>query len=186
MREVVVIRSLTEPIVPTHVTGARQPAEPLVPGHVAPRFSLPHGVYSRIGLDDYRGRAVVLVFHVADWHPVAVAQLERLAVALPEIERLGGTVVAISTDSTWSHAAFAATAAVPFPLLSDAFPPGAVAAAYGVYDPRVGRSHRALFVIDGAGIVTWSAVYPDAIDPGVADVLASLELGALRDPTGAD
>ncbi len=45
-------------------------------------------------------------------------------------------------------------------------PKGAVARAYGVYSQQDGTSERALFVIDGAGIVRWSYVSPSGVDPG--------------------
>ena len=36
----------------------------------------------------------------------------------------------------------------------------------GVYSQQDGTSERALFVIDGAGIVRWSYVSPSGVDPG--------------------
>ena len=148
---------------------------PVPTGTPAPPFELRDTPHSRVALDDYRGRAVVLVFHVADWHPVATAQLSRYQELLPELDRLGATAVGISTDATWSHEAFAREIGLSFPLLADDEPPGAVAAAYGVLVPGSGRSSRALVVVDGDGIVRWSASFPDAVDPGVDGVLSALE-----------
>jgi peroxiredoxin len=126
-------------------------------------------------LADLRGRAVVLAFYVADWHPVATDQLARLAELRPELERLGAWVLGVSVDGTWSHAAFASATGVPFPLLADDDPPGGVARAYGLFVPESGRSRRALFVIDPMGVVAWSATYPDEVNPGVDGVLSALE-----------
>jgi peroxiredoxin len=151
------------------------PASPLSAGTRAPGFALPDTPHSRVALDDFRGRAVVLVFYVADWHPVATDQLVVFQGLLPELERLGASVLGISLDATWSHHAFALAHGIRLPLLSDDAPPGAVAKAYGVYVPETGRSRRALFVIDAEGIVRWSATYPDAINPGADGVLTALE-----------
>ena len=139
------------------------------------RHDSPH---SRVGLEDHRGRSVVLAFYVADWHPVASAQLGLFQELLPHLERLNAAVLGISVDATWSHAAFAQAQGLTFPLLADDAPPGAVARAYGVYVPESGRSRRALFVIDGEGVVRWGATFPDALDPGADGVLSALE--ALR------
>jgi peroxiredoxin len=147
-------------------------------GSMAPVFALHDSPHSQIALEDLRGRAVVLVFYVADWHPVAVAQLGVYQELVPHLERLDATVLGISVDATWSHHEFARATGIRFSLLSDDGPPGEVARRYGVYVPTTGRSRRALFVIDAEGFVRWSGTYPDAVDPGVDGVLSALE--ALR------
>jgi peroxiredoxin len=158
-----------------------RPPSPLAAGALAPSFALSDTPYSRLALDDLRGRDVVVVFYVADWHPVATAQLARYQELLPELERRGAAVVGISTDATWSHESFARELGITFPLLADDSPPGAVARVYGVHAPETGRSRRALFVIDAGRVVCWSAVFPDALDPGLDGVLSALErLGAER------
>ena len=141
----------------------------------APEFALHDTPHSRVALADLRGRAIVLVFYVADWHPVATDQLAQLADLTPELDRLRASIVGVSVDGTWSHAAFASAANVPFPLLADDEPPGAVARAYGVFVPESGRSRRALFVIDPTGVVGWSATFPDEVNPGVDGVMSALE-----------
>jgi peroxiredoxin len=154
------------------------PTAPLRPGTPAPPFALRDAPHSRVALDDFHGRALVLAFYVADWHPVCRAQLTLYQELLPHLEHLDAAVLGISVDSTWSHEAFARATSIHFPLLADAAPPGAVARAYGVYVPETGRGRRALFVVDGSGVVRWSATFPDALNPGVDDVLSALE--ALR------
>jgi hypothetical protein len=106
---------------------------------------------------------------------VASAQLALYQELVPDLERLNASVVGISVDTTWSHEAFARTRGISFPLLSDDAPSGEAARAYGVYVPQTGRSRRALFVIDGTGVVRWSAAFPDAVNPGVDGILAALE-----------
>jgi peroxiredoxin len=160
------------------------PKAPLPPGSVAPTLALRDTLYSRATLEDFRGRAVVLVFYVADWHPVADAQLALYQELIPDLERLNASVVGVSVDTTWSHGAFARARGIHFPLLADDEPPGAVARAYGVYVPETGRSRRALFVIDGVGLVRWSAAFPDAVNPGADGILSALE--DLRPSRGAD
>jgi peroxiredoxin len=154
----------------------RDPAHPaLGVGINAPEFALRDTPHSRVALADLRGRAVVLAFYVADWHPVATDQLAQLAELRPELDRLGASVLGVSVDGTWSHAAFASATGVPFPLLADDDPPGGVARAYELFVPESGRSRRALFVIDRNGVVAWCATFPDEVNPGVDGVLSALE-----------
>jgi peroxiredoxin len=152
----------------------RAPSRPLAAGSVAPSFTLHDTPHSQVALEDFRGHSVVLVFYVADWHPVAIIQLAQLQELLPDLERLNASVLGISVDGTWSHQAFAREGGIQIPLLSDDSPPGAVARAYGIFVPETGRSRRALFVVEG-GLVRWSATFPDALNPGADGVLSALE-----------
>lgn len=142
---------------------------------MAPPFSLPDSPHSRLSLDDLRGRPVVLVFYVADWHPVAAEQLRQLDALRSRLDGARVALVGVSIDATWSHCAFAEAMELGFTLLSDDEPPGAVGRTYGVHSTDTGRSRRALVVIDRAGLVRWSAVFPDSVNPGVDGVLTALE-----------
>jgi len=50
-----------------------------------------------------------------------------------------------------------------------------VARAYGVYDAEGGHSERALFVLNGEGIIRWSHVSPAGVNPGADGILMALE-----------
>jgi alkyl hydroperoxide reductase subunit AhpC len=60
-------------------------------------------------------------------------------------------------------------------LLADDDPAGAVARVYNVYDERDRICERALYVLDGSGIVRWSYVSPRAENPGAHGILNALE-----------
>ena len=62
-----------------------------------------------------------------------------------------------------------------FPLLSDFEPKGAVARSYGAYREEEGVCERALFVIDGNGVIFWSYLSPVAVNPGADGILEALE-----------
>ena len=142
----------------------------LAAGSQAPGFKLRQGAYRDTTLEDYRGKRLVVVFYVADWHPVCTGQLLRYRELLPELKPLGAELVAISSDTVWSHAAFASAYQLPFPIVSDDRPPCRTARAYGVMGAK-----RGLVVIDTNGTIAWNAVFPAAIDPGVDGVLTALE-----------
>ena len=75
-------------------------------------------------------------------------------------------VIAVSVDSPFANKVWAEQQGFTFPILSDFWPHGAVAQAYGVFNDVVGRAVRGTFVIDREGIVRWKVVnaIPDARD----------------------
>jgi peroxiredoxin len=84
-------------------------------------------------------------------------------------------LIGVSVDGVWCHAAFAADRKLRFPLLADFEPKGAVARQYGVYREGDGVTERALFVLDGEGVVRWSFVSPIGVNPGADGIFDALE-----------
>jgi len=126
-------------------------------------------------LRDLRGRPVVLVFYPADWSPVCGDQLALYNEALSLFEEHRAQLLGISVDGLWSHRAYAESRQLRFPLLADFEPKAEVARLYGVYNPEEGTSRRALFVIDSEGVIRWSQVSPDDVNPGAHGILNALE-----------
>jgi peroxiredoxin len=92
---------------------------------------------------------------------------------------LGRPLLGISVDSAWCHSAFAQARKLHFPLLADFEPKGAVSRLYNAYRSHEGTSERALYVIDGEGIIRWSYCSPVGVNPGADGILEALEsLGA--------
>jgi alkyl hydroperoxide reductase subunit AhpC len=54
-------------------------------------------------------------------------------------------------------------------------PRGLVASAYGVYREAQGVSARARFVLDSQRVIRLGKTYPDALNPGVDELLSVLE-----------
>ena len=156
-------------------TAGTTPVAPLAPGTAAPDFALADQDGESVSLRDYRGSPVILVFYPADFSPVCGDQLVLYNEVLPLFEQHGAQVLAISVDGKWCHSAFAESRSLRFPLLSDFKPRGAIAQAYGVYDAENGVCQRALFVIDGEGIIRWSYVSPPGVNPGADGILGALE-----------
>lgn len=150
------------------------PTGPLPAGAPAPDFVLPCEPDRSLSLRELLGRPVVLAFYPADWSPVCGDQMALFNERLPEFERFNATLLGISVDGVWCHAAFARERQLRFPLLSDFEPKGEVARAYGVYRDADGISERALFVIDPDGAVGWSYLSPIAVNPGVDGALGAL------------
>jgi peroxiredoxin len=155
--------------------GGDHGAAPLRPGTEAPDFELPSTPDQTVSLVEFRGRPVILAFYPEDWSPVCSDQLALYQQLLPEFQRFNAELLAISVDGVWSHLAFAKDRNLHFPLLADFEPKGEVARTYQVYRARAGTSERALYVIDGDGIVRWSYVSPVGVNPGADGILRALE-----------
>jgi peroxiredoxin len=153
----------------------RQPRGMLTPKTPAPNFTLNATPDQKVSLSDFRGKPVVLAFYPADWSPVCGDQMALYNEILPEFHRHQATLIGISVDGAWCHAAFAANRKLHFPLLSDFEPKGAVAQAYGAYRPIEGTTERALFVIDEQGLIHWSYLSPVGVNPGADGILEALE-----------
>lgn len=142
--------------------GMQGPAEcqGLSVGARAPDFSLPDAGGREIRLSNFRGKLVLLVFYPLDWSPGCSVQLDLYQSELAEFQKRGIQVLAISVDSVYSHGAWAAVRGIGFPLLADFRPKGTVAQEYRVLRSRDGFSERALYLIDGGGIIRYSHVSP--------------------------
>lgn len=158
-------------------------SQPLSPGTPAPAFTLPASPGEHRSLGGRRARPAVLVFYPADWSPVCGDQLTLYNALGSEWDRLGAEVIGISVDGPWCHAAYREARNLRLPLLADFEPKGAVSRAYGVYDDQTGTSRRALFVVDGDGVIRWSYVSPAEVNPGADGILEALE--ALVQPEAA-
>ena len=150
-------------------------AAPLPPGTQAPDFQLPSTPDQKVSLSDFRGQPVILAFYPEDWSPVCSDQMALYQEVLPEFQKFNAELLGISVDGIWSHLAFARDRHLHFPLLADFEPKGEVARAYRVYRAKEGTSERALFVIDGDGMVRWSYVSPVGVNPGANGILLALE-----------
>jgi peroxiredoxin len=149
---------------------------PLPPGTPAPDFALKDASGRVVRLGDYRGQPTVLVFYPLDWSPGCSQQLDLYQQELDEFERRRARILGISVDSLYSHGAWAAVRGIEFPLLADFHPKGEAARRYHVYRDEDGFSERALYVVDGDGIIRYSHVSPFLHHvPDVYELFAALD-----------
>jgi len=64
---------------------------------------------------------------------------------------------------------------VPFPLLSDYWPHGAVGKAYGIFNDERGMDRRAAYVLDAKGIVRYAKEYEPGKIPLSDELLEQLK-----------
>ncbi len=129
---------------------------PLAVGDRAPDFTLLDQDRQPVSLAGLRGAPVLLVFYPFAFSALCGSELGRLRDSLSSYT--GVTVLAVSTDPVYSLRAFRAQEGYDFPLLSDFWPHGATASAYGVLDERAGMALRATFLVDPAGVVRFVQV----------------------------
>jgi peroxiredoxin len=159
----------------TATTPARQPSAILPAGTPAPDFTLHATPDQTVTLSELRSQPVILAFYPADWSPVCSDQMSLYNEILGEFRQYNAELMGISVDGVWCHAAFREHRRLHFPLLSDFEPKGEVSRMYGAYRQRDGFSERALFVIDGDGIIRWSYCSPVGVNPGADGILNALE-----------
>ena len=73
------------------------------------------GHYTEVSSDDYKGKWTVVCFYPADFTFVCPTEIAAMNAALPFLKELGVEVLAISTDTKYSHKRFVETE----PLLKD-------------------------------------------------------------------
>jgi peroxiredoxin len=151
-------------------------------GSPAPDFTLMNHDRQPVTLSAQRGHAVVLAFFPAAFSSVCTKELCTFRDTLATLNAANAQVYGISVDTFFALKAFHDQQRLTFPLLSD-FNKQAIRD-YGVFQDDMiglkGIAKRAVFVIDGAGIVRHREVLDDARrEPDYARVYSTLaSLGA--------
>ncbi|MDQ2757827.1 MAG: peroxiredoxin [Actinomycetota bacterium] len=131
----------------------------LAVGDRAPSFTLLDQHGTPVSLDGELGaRHVVLVFVPFAFSGICTGELREIRDRLEDFEGDDVTVLVVSCDSLYSMRVWADIEGYFFPLLSDFWPHGEVARAYGVFSETNGFALRGTFLIDRDGILRWSAV----------------------------
>ena len=130
---------------------------PVSVGDPAPDFTLLDQDRQPVALSALRGAPVLLVFYPFAFSALCGSELGRLRDSLSGYA--GVHVLAVSTDPVYSLRAFRQQEGYEFPLLSDFWPHGAVASAYGVFSEEVGIALRGSFLVDTDGVLRWSMVH---------------------------
>lgn len=131
-------------------------------GQPAPQFSLKDNTGEVVSLSDFQGKqAVVLVFYPFTFSGICEGEICRLRDDYAEFEAAGVQVLACSCDTRFAQQQWAQAQGYQFPVLSDFWPHGEVAKAYGVFNDAVGCANRATFLINAEGIVVDAFATPD-------------------------
>jgi thioredoxin-dependent peroxiredoxin len=153
-------------------------------GTVAPDFELPKESHDLVRLSSFLGgKPIVLAFYSSDFGMMCTIEIKTIKADYERYKKVC-TLLLISTNTTYSHAAYIAALDLPFSLLSDH--DTKVCKAYNLMpDPsddawgylEGGSSYRAVFILDKNGIIRYSwAPQNPSYEPDYEEVLKFAEM----------
>jgi peroxiredoxin len=136
----------------------------VIEGGQAPDFTLMNQEREPVTLSNLKGRPVVLAFFPAAFSSVCTKELCTFRDSLSRLNKANAQVFGVSVDTFFALKAFHTDQKLTFPLLSD-FNKQTIRD-YGVFNEDMiglkGIAKRAVFVIDGQGVVRYRQVLEDA------------------------
>ena len=129
-------------------------------GEPAPDFTLTDTHGSPVRLSELRGTPVLRVFVPFACSGICTGELCELRDNVALFDAAGARLLVVSCDPVYSLRAWAEHEGYTFDLLSDFWPHGEVATAYGVFDAERGRPVRGSFLVGPDGVLRWSVVHP--------------------------
>jgi len=145
-------------------------------GDRAPDFTLVNQSGEEFTLSYYKGKPVVLVFYPLSFSGTCTGELCELRDNLSMFKDRRVELAAISVDSKFTQAAFAAQENYDFQLLADFWPHGEVTKTYGAFLEERGHGTRATFVIDADGILVAKFITSPGEPRELQSYLSALEL----------
>jgi peroxiredoxin (alkyl hydroperoxide reductase subunit C) len=154
-------------------------------GKRAPDFDMPSTkdlktLKDNVKLTDYKGKWLVLFFYPLDFTFVCPTELKAFSDAYDQFKKAGAEVLAISTDSVYSHRAWINTSEsqgglgpINYVLASDITKD--VSRDFGVLMEDKGIALRGLFIIDQDGVLQYQVVHSLNIGRSVEETLRVLE-----------
>ncbi len=132
---------------------------------------------TNISLEDMKGKWIVLFYYPADFTFVCPTELRDMAEAKSEFDALGVTVLAVSTDTVFSHRAWVKHEGLMknFPYLMLADHNTQVASSYNILDEQTGIAGRGTFIIDPHGVCRGIEVTSGPLGRNSAELLRKIE-----------
>jgi len=164
----------------------------LQPATKAPEFAgkaVVNGVFKDVSLSQYVGKYVVLLFYPADFTFVCPTEIIAFSDRADEFRNEGCEVIAVSTDSEFSHLAWTNTprdagglGKMNIPLLADRTQE--ISTKYGVLKKDEGVAFRGLFIIDGKGVLRQITVNDLPVGRDVDETLRLVQAFKFTDEHG--
>jgi peroxiredoxin Q/BCP len=143
-------------------------------GQQAPSFKLPSQDGSEYGLNDFKGKWVVLYFYPKDMTQGCTIEAHGFQNDLSKYDADNAVILGVSVDSVDSHKQFCAKDSLTFKLLADT--EKKTVDSYGSLNER-GMASRNTFLIgpDGKIVKVWTAVKPQHHSEEVLAAIAELK-----------
>lgn len=152
-------------------------------GNTAPHFeaeAVVNGEFRKVSLEDYKGKWKVLFFYPLDFTFVCPTEITAFSDAASKFRELNCEVMAVSTDSKFSHLAWTKQSRneggignVDYPLLADFTKK--ISSDYGVLVEGAGVALRGLFLLDDNNVIQHSTINNLSVGRNVDEVLRLLE-----------
>lgn len=136
----------------------RDASATLTLGRPAPSFTARNQHGELLTTSSLRGAPAVIIFYPWAFSSICHDELAAIRDDHESFRALGSQVLAISCDAMYTLRAYADADSIPFDLLSDHWPHGAIARAFGVFDEMAGCARRGTFVLDSAGLISWQQI----------------------------
>ena len=147
-----------------------------VPEFKADAYKASTNEYVKVSNKDYVGKWTVVCFYPADFTFVCPTEISAMNAALPYLEKLGVEVLAVSTDTKFSHKRFVETE----PLLKDlkltiaADPTGELSRKFGVLIEPAGIALRGRFLINPDGIIVAQEVQAPQVGRSIKEFIRQI------------
>ncbi len=148
-------------------------------GNKAPTFSataVVNGEFKTVSLDNYNGKWKVLFFYPLDFTFVCPTEIVAYSDAASKFKEMNCELIAVSTDSQFSHLAWTKQARndggignVAFPLVADFNK--TISSDYEVLVENDGVALRGLFIIDDQDVIQHSTINNLSVGRSVEETL---------------
>lgn len=140
-------------------------------GFEALDFSLKDQNNEEVRLSDFKGRNILLSFHPLAWTKICTEQMNRLDVRIDLFQKLNTIPFGLSVDTVPCKKAWAKEIGIErLRLLSDFWPHGEIANAFGLFRDKDGFSERANILLNEKHEVIFTRVYDLGEQPDLREI----------------
>lgn len=145
-------------------------------GDKAKNFAIPDQNNKTFKLSSFKGKKILLSFHPLAWTSVCAEQMKSLEANKKAFDSLKTVAVGVSVDTVPSKKAWADSLNIKYTrLLSDFWPHGKVAKAYGLFIKEDGISKRANVIIDENQRIALVKIYKLSALPDIKEIIDFLK-----------
>jgi peroxiredoxin len=145
-------------------------------GEQAPDFSLKDQDGKEVRLSEFKGKKVLLSFHPLAWTKVCAEQMKSLEQKAEVFKNLNTIALGLSVDTVPSKNAWAKELGISLTrLLSDFWPHGETAKAFGIFREHNGFSERCNIAIDEKQRIAFVKVYEIPQLPDIQEIIDFLK-----------
>ncbi|MEA3383722.1 MAG: peroxiredoxin [Campylobacterota bacterium] len=144
------------------------------------------GHYTEVSSENYYGKWTVVCFYPADFTFVCPTEIAAMNAKKPEFDELGVEILAVSTDTKFSHKRFVETEPIldGLKLMMGADPKGDVTRDFGVMIEEAGLALRGRFLFNPEGICVAQEVQAPMVGRNVNEFLRQVKAWQHATKTG--